>query len=272
MIDGLRDTHDAFRKRQGSFDRVMNAIDLIANEKRLPTYDIVTCVSPMNIGELAEMKQLLIAHKVKAWRFFTIAPIGRAAADDGLRLDGAQLKQLMDFIVETRKEAMIDAKFSCEAYLGKYDRKVRDWHYFCRAGINIGSVLIDGSILPIDTNKYLALLLGLLMGLCVDLFNSTLGLHASAGLLVAFVRSFALDIYSPHDGYENNKQLSVRNYGYGWFIKYAFTIIIIHHLWIFLFESMNFANILFTLAKVCVSSLTSLIVILLFHLLLMSRK
>ena len=29
--------------------------------------------------------------------------------------------------------------------------------------------------LPIDTNKYLALLLGLLMGLCVDLFNSTLG-------------------------------------------------------------------------------------------------
>lgn len=145
-LDGLRDTHDAFRKRQGSFDRVMNAIDLIANEKRLPTYDIVTCVSPMNIGELAEMKQLLIAHKVKAWRFFTIAPIGRAAADDGLRLDGVQLKQLMDFIVETRKEGRIDAKFSCEAYLGKYDRKVRDWHYFCRAGINIGSVLIDGSI------------------------------------------------------------------------------------------------------------------------------
>ena len=32
--------------------------------------------------------------------------------------------------------------------------------------------------LPIDTNKYLALLLGLFMGLCVDLFNSTLGLHA----------------------------------------------------------------------------------------------
>lgn len=145
-LDGLRDTHDAFRMRQGSFDKVMNAIDLIANEKRLPTYDIVTCVSPMNIGQLDEMKQLLIDHKVKAWRFFTIAPIGRAATDGHLQLDGNQLRQLMDFIVDTRKEGRIDAKFSCEAYLGKYDRKVRDWHYFCRAGINIGSVLIDGSI------------------------------------------------------------------------------------------------------------------------------
>ena len=145
-LDGLRETHDAFRKRVGSFDRAMNAIDLIANEKNLPTYDIVTCVSPMNLGQLDEMKRMLIEHKVKAWRFFTIAPIGRAATDKNLQLDGSQLRQLMDFIVATRKEGKIDAKFSCEAYLGKYDRKVRDWHFFCRAGINIGSVLIDGSI------------------------------------------------------------------------------------------------------------------------------
>ena len=79
-LDGLRDTHDAFRKRQGSFDHAMRAIDLIANEKRLPTFDIVTCVSPMNFGELEAIKQMLIEHKVKAWRLFTIDPIGRAAA------------------------------------------------------------------------------------------------------------------------------------------------------------------------------------------------
>ena len=127
-------------------------------------------------------------------------------------------------------------------------------------------------MLPIETNKYLVLLLGLLMGLGVDLFDSTLGLHASGGVLVAFVRTFALDIYSPHDGYEANKQLSVRNYGYLWFIKYALTLIIVHHLWIFFFENLSFANIFFTLAKVVVSSVTSFVVILLLHLLLMSRK
>ena len=145
-LDGLRDTHDAFRKRQGSFDHAILAIDLIANEKRLPTYDIVTCVSPKNINELEEMKRLLIEHKVKAWRFFCIEPIGRAANDTDLQLSSAQLCQLLDFIVATRKEGKIDAKFSCEAYVGPYERKVRDWFYFCRAGITVGSILIDGSI------------------------------------------------------------------------------------------------------------------------------
>ena len=145
-LDGLRDTHDAFRKRQGSFDHALRAIDLLANEKRLPAYDIVTCVSPMNLGELEAMKQLLIEHKVKAWRFFCIEPIGRAANDPDLQLNGEQLRQLMDFIVAARKEGKIDAKFSCEAYVGPYERKVRDWCYFCRAGITIGSILIDGSI------------------------------------------------------------------------------------------------------------------------------
>ncbi len=145
-LDGLRDTHDAFRKRTGSFDHALRAIDLIANEKRLPTYDVVTCVSLKNLNELEEMKRLLIAHKVKAWRFFCIEPIGRAADDLDLQLSGEQLRQLMDFIVATRKEGLIDAKFSCEAYVGPYERKVRDWFYFCRAGITIGSILVDGSI------------------------------------------------------------------------------------------------------------------------------
>ena len=30
--------------------------------------------------------------------------------------------------------------------MGPYERKVRDWFYFCRAGITIGSVLVDGTI------------------------------------------------------------------------------------------------------------------------------
>ncbi|MBP5336704.1 MAG: radical SAM protein [Bacteroidales bacterium] len=36
--------------------------------------------------------------------------------------------------------------FSCEGYLGRYENKVRDVPYFCHAGVNIASVLIDGRI------------------------------------------------------------------------------------------------------------------------------
>lgn len=40
----------------------------------------------------------------------------------------------------------MDIKFSCEAYVGPYENEVRDGFFFCRAGINIASVLIDGSV------------------------------------------------------------------------------------------------------------------------------
>ena len=52
----------------------------------------------------------------------------------------------MDFIVESREFCDMDIKFSCEGFVGDYEGKVRDSYFFCRAGINIGSVLIDGSI------------------------------------------------------------------------------------------------------------------------------
>ena len=52
----------------------------------------------------------------------------------------------MDFISQKRTNGEMDVKFSCEGYVGKYESKVRDTPFFCRAGINIGSILIDGSI------------------------------------------------------------------------------------------------------------------------------
>ena len=83
---------------------------------------------------------------MKAWRLFTIVPIGRAKENPELFLTDNQFNALMEFICQSRKTDEIDVKFSCEGYVGKYEWKVRDAGFFCRAGINIGSVLIDGSI------------------------------------------------------------------------------------------------------------------------------
>ena len=56
----------------------------------------------------------------------------------------------MDFIAETRQYKNKDGKtihlnYSCEGYLGKYELKVRDFYFFCRAGINVGSIMCDGN-------------------------------------------------------------------------------------------------------------------------------
>ena len=160
-LDGMEESHDWMRGVPGSFRHAVNAIGIMAKEPRLNA-DVVTCVNKRNLSELPQIYELLSGLGVKQWRLFTIIPIGRAAADPDMHLTDDEFVRLMEFIKGKRQEipgqagnddkrqAGNDGKmkvtFSCEGYLGRYEEKVRDVRYFCHAGINIASVLIDGRI------------------------------------------------------------------------------------------------------------------------------
>lgn len=145
-LDGLKDTHDWMRGAAGSYRRTLDAITLMAQEPRLNA-DVVTCVNKRNLEQLQEMYELLSGLGVKQWRLFTIIPIGRAASDPEMHLSDQEFVSLMEFIKQKRKNAgRMAVTFSCEGYLGRYEEQVRPVRHFCRAGINIASVLIDGRI------------------------------------------------------------------------------------------------------------------------------
>lgn len=144
-LDGLEASHNWMRNSNQSFAKVIQAIAIAASSSRLQ-FDVVTCVNQRNIDELLQIKDLLISLNVKAWRLFTIIPIGRAQTNPELSLTDNQFVSLMEFIKKQRTIKGFDIKFSCEGYVGKYESDVRDTNFFCRAGINIGSILIDGSI------------------------------------------------------------------------------------------------------------------------------
>lgn len=144
-LDGLADTHNWLRNNSQSFDRALAALDLIVSKERLQS-DVVTCVNKRNLSQLAEIKELLIAHSARAWRLFTIAPIGRAQSNNDTQLTAEELHRLMQFIAEASTDTRLEVTFSCEAYVGNYEKKVRDSYFFCRAGVQIASVLVDGSI------------------------------------------------------------------------------------------------------------------------------
>jgi radical SAM protein with 4Fe4S-binding SPASM domain len=107
---------------------------------------VITCVNQKNVYELEDLKAFFIARKVRAWRLFTTAPIGRAAGNGELCLSPRQLRYFFDFIARARAGNDIQVSFGCESWLGDYEKKIRDNYFFCRAGINIASVLVDGSI------------------------------------------------------------------------------------------------------------------------------
>ncbi len=153
-IDGLREEHEYLRRNPKSFDTVEQAIDLMTAECRnYPgrfIFDVITCVHHNNLDCLVKLRDYLINKGVEAWRIFSIFPSGRAAEDD-LSLTPEEYRRLMDFIAETRVYRNSEGKgihlnYSCEGYLGTYELKVRDFFFFCRGGINVGSVMCDGSI------------------------------------------------------------------------------------------------------------------------------
>ncbi len=144
-LDGLAETHEWLRNSDRSFEKAIDAIKLIGSSPRLNA-DVVTCVNQRNIGELNEIHATLLNTGIKAWRLFTITPIGRAAGMADLSLTDEQHRFLMNFIVEKRNDRRIQTSFSCESFTGEFEGKVRDGFFFCRAGIHIASVLADGSI------------------------------------------------------------------------------------------------------------------------------
>lgn len=144
-LDGLEDSHNWLRGNKYSFKNAINAIGILGRTEGL-RYDVVTCAHQKNIAELPELYELLLKLGLKEWRIFTIFPIGRAKQHDELQLDSEEFKLLFDFIERVRKEGKIKLNYGCEGFLGTYEGRVRDNFFFCRAGINVASILVDGSI------------------------------------------------------------------------------------------------------------------------------
>lgn len=145
-LDGLEESHNWLRGHPQSFQRAVNAIHIASKADNGFIFDVVTCVNQKNISELNEIKKLLINHNVSRWRIFSICPIGRAKENPLLHVSNEQFREVMDFIKLNRDEGIIHTNFGCEGFLGDYETEVRDGFFFCRAGINVASVLADGSI------------------------------------------------------------------------------------------------------------------------------
>ncbi len=118
-------------------------------------------------------------------------------------------------------------------------------------------------LLPFETPKWLLLSLAFIMGISVDFFNGTPGMHAAATVFMAFIRPFVLENFSPREGYDSGSFPRVHFYGIEWFTKYTVLLVLGHHFFLFIIEAFSFSDIFFTLVRIVLSTvITSLIIIL----------
>jgi rod shape-determining protein MreD len=112
-------------------------------------------------------------------------------------------------------------------------------------------------LMPFETPRWVQLLSGFALGLAMDLFSGTLGMHTAACVLAAFVRPYLLDLLASRDGYEPETYPRIHYYGFLWFLKYTALIVIIHHLALFYLEVFQLKHFFSTLLRVILSSILS---------------
>ena len=144
-LDGFEPQHNYLRRHLQSFDRALQAIQLVVQVPDLAC-DVITCATGALIPHLEAFCELLIAEGVKHWRLFSIFPMGRARDDASLRMGDEEFRTLLEFIRRTRREGRIDVSYACEGFLGGYEAEVRDQFYQCAAGISVASIRVDGAI------------------------------------------------------------------------------------------------------------------------------
>lgn len=110
-------------------------------------------------------------------------------------------------------------------------------------------------MLPFETNKMIVLFVSFLLGVCIDYFYDSSGLHAFACTLMGFSRYYVLKYVSPRDGYDVGVNPTVEDMGLAWFLSYAGILIFIHHLFLFYLEVFRFSEFFVTLFRVVLSSI-----------------
>ena len=124
-------------------------------------------------------------------------------------------------------------------------------------------------VFPFTGNKSLLIFLGFLLGLSVDIFSDSGGVHAAACVFLAYIRPLLLK-FSFGVSYEfNTIKLSKADVGAR--VTYVSVAVVLHHLVLFSLEIFNISHILLVLKSTLFSSIFT-IVLLLCITLLFSRK
>ncbi len=114
---------------------------------------------------------------------------------------------------------------------------------------------------PLNIHKSLFLFLSFVLGLTIDLFGDSGGVHATACLVIAYLRPVILrSVFGLSYEFQTVKLSKV---GFGQRLAYVTLMVFIHHIVLFSLETFNFSHTLLIAKKTLFSSLFSIIAIML---------
>jgi len=123
--------------------------------------------------------------------------------------------------------------------------------------IYLGSILLFG----LEVDAIVVMIAAFFIGLVNDMFYNTPGMHAFLSVLIAYLRSISLKVFTPAGGYEGDTGITFNARGFAWYIRYLIPLIFIHHIGIFMLEYADLSMLHVVLVKALVSTLVTAIAV-----------
>ncbi|MGC4119361.1 MAG: radical SAM protein [Myxococcales bacterium] len=146
-MDAPPELNDKLRGK-GSSQKVIDAVGHLKAAGFNGKLEIMSTITAPAVEHLPEMRKLVAERKVPLWRVVPVMPIGRAAVNQELVPSHAQLRQIIEYVSEARKDGLMPAPEFCEeGFLGEqFEGQARTHLWYCLAGISIGGILCDGRV------------------------------------------------------------------------------------------------------------------------------
>jgi NADH:ubiquinone oxidoreductase subunit H len=127
-------------------------------------------------------------------------------------------------------------------------------------------------LLPFETPGWLLLTSSFLLGLSIDFFTHTPGMHTSAAVFMAFCRPGIIRFISGNKGIEAGMKPGIKDMGFQWFFMYSLILILLHHILFFFLEVFRIDELLQIFYRIVLSTVSTLILVILVEYLLISGR
>jgi radical SAM protein with 4Fe4S-binding SPASM domain len=100
------------------------------------------------VALLDAMRRRVAELRVPAWRIAPVMPIGRAAARPDLVPGPAEVRAILEYVRQARRDQLLPrAEFCEEGFVGnRFEGVVRPYLTQCRAGVTTGGIRCHGAI------------------------------------------------------------------------------------------------------------------------------
>ncbi len=119
--------------------------------------------------------------------------------------------------------------------------------------------------LPLNFSKTAILFMAFAIGLTIDVFSDSLGIHAAATVFMAFCRPAVIDLISTKKEFEEEATPSLGFMGIRWIIPYTVILVFLHHTFLFFAEIFSFKEFWATISRAFISTFFTFLLIIITH-------